>query len=221
VGALRLCVRLQGIHPFQADRQDSHRLVGASAYFLFDPAKREWSRQACTAWVSPGEAAARQPLHRRVGEVTEEAARLTGLLPGTPVVTAAATWPQRNLGRAPTGMAKRTCALAQPPGWASPPPNSRTTRISRCGAEPPAPQKWVIAGEMETGGGAPDVVPRYALREPVRASGGRAIHLRDDQQLAKSLEPAQISCSSSRALRRGGALSCWTIIRPGWDSPWG
>jgi xylulokinase len=130
--------------------------VGASAYFLFDPHKKTWSPQACDLLGIPLEKLPpTYPCTQIIGEVSEEAARLTGLLPGTPVVNGAGdvSSAQSGAGANRNGKAHLCIGTAtwvgisastfrndpQKPFW---------------GLSHIHPDKWVIAGEMETGGGA-------------------------------------------------------------------
>ncbi len=130
--------------------------VGASAYFLFDPHKKEWSQEACDLLGIPLEKLPpAYPCVQVIGEVTEDAAKLTGLLPGTPVVNCAGdvSAAQSGAGANQTGKVHMCIGTAtwvgisvdefrndpQKPFW---------------GLSHIHPDKWVIAGEMETGGGA-------------------------------------------------------------------
>ena len=108
--------------------------VGASAYFLFDPYKKVWSQDACRLLgIDQEKLPPAYPCTQIIGEVTEEAARLTGLLPGPRWLTAPAMSPPPNPARAPTAPARPICVLALPHGSASPLTSSRTTPISPSG----------------------------------------------------------------------------------------
>jgi xylulokinase len=130
--------------------------VGASAYFLFDPARRVWSKEACDRLGIPLEKLPpARPCTEVIGEITPEAARLTGLLPGTPVINcggdvAAA---QSGAGANQEGKAHLCIGTAT---WVG-----VSTSTFKNDPEKPLwglshlhPGKYVIAGEMETGGGA-------------------------------------------------------------------
>lgn len=129
---------------------------GASVYFLFDPYKKTWSREACALLGIPlDKLPPAFPCTEVIGEVTEEAARLTGLSPGTPVVVCAGdvAVAQSGSGANRDGKAHLCVGTATWIGLSS----SRFIND----AEKPFwalshidPGKWVIAGEMETGGGA-------------------------------------------------------------------
>jgi xylulokinase len=130
--------------------------VGASAYFLFDPHKKVWSPEACRLLgIDLEKLPPAYPCTQVIGEVTEDAARLTGLLPGTPVVNGAGdvSAAQSGAGANRTGKAHLCIGTAT---WVG-----ISASTFRNDPEKPFwglshihPQKWVIAGEMETGGGA-------------------------------------------------------------------
>jgi xylulokinase len=129
---------------------------GASVYFLFDPHTKTWSQPACDRLGIPLEKLPdAHPCTQVIGQVTPQAAQQTGLLAGTHVVICAG-----DVGVAQTGSGANADGAAhlcvgtatwiglsvshfrndpQKPFWA-------LNHID--------PQKWVIAGEMETGGGA-------------------------------------------------------------------
>jgi xylulokinase len=129
---------------------------GASVYFLFDPHKKVWSRPACERLGIPSEMLPdAYPCTAVVGEVTPQAARLTGLASGTPVVNCAGDVAVAQTGSGANGDGKahlcigtatwigvsssRFCNDPLKPFWA-------LSHID--------PRKWIISGEMETGGGA-------------------------------------------------------------------
>jgi xylulokinase len=165
--------------------------VGASAYFLFDPVRREWSREACARLGIPQEKLPpASPCTDVIGEVTEEAARLTGLLPGTPVVNcggdvAAA---QSGAGANRDGKAHLCIGTAT---WVG-----ISTSEFKNDPEKPLwglshlhPQKWVIAGEMETGGGALMWFRDTLFESQSGQAGGELSTYEMISKLAKSLEP--------------------------------
>jgi xylulokinase len=129
---------------------------GASVFFLFDPFKKVWSKEACDRLGIPTSLLPDTfPCTEVIGEVTSEAALLTGLMPGTPVVNCAGdvAVAQTGSGANADGRAHMCIGTAtwvgvssstfhndpQKPFWA-------LNHID--------PKKWIIAGEMETGGGA-------------------------------------------------------------------
>ncbi len=129
---------------------------GASVYFLFDPIQKCWSQDACRRLGIPVEMLPEPfPCTEVIGEVTEPAARLTGLLPGTPVVICAGdvAVAQTGSGANADGKAHLCVGTAT---WIG-----LSTSHFRNNPDTPFwalnhidPKKWIIAGEMETGGGA-------------------------------------------------------------------
>jgi len=129
---------------------------GASSYFLFDPHARRWSPEACRALEIPLEMLPPAfPCTALVGEVTEEAGRQTGLLPGTPVVACAGdvAAAQSGAGASTAGKAHLCVGTAT---WVGVSTDHFTNDPRRpfWGLSHIDPDKWIIAGEMETGGGA-------------------------------------------------------------------
>ncbi len=130
--------------------------VGASFYFLFDPHTRRWSEAVCERLGIPiDRLPAALPSAEVIGAVTPAAARLTGLLPGTPVVNGSGdvSAAQTGAGANRDGAAHLCIGTAT---WLG-----ISTSQFRNHPEKPFwglshihPQKWVIAAEMETGGGA-------------------------------------------------------------------
>ncbi len=129
---------------------------GASVYFLFDPHKKSWSKLACRRLGIPVEKLpAAYPCTQVIGEVTEEAGKRIGLNPGTPVVICAGdvAVAQSGSGSNANGRAHLCIGTAT---WIGVSSNKFMNDYSR-----PFwilnhidPEKWIIAGEMETGGGA-------------------------------------------------------------------
>jgi xylulokinase len=130
--------------------------VGASAYFLFDPQRRTWSQEACRLLdIDMAKLPPAFPCTQIIGEVTEEAARLTGLLPGTPVVNGAGdvSAAQSGAGANQDGKAHLCIGTATWVGLSV--STFRNDPLKPFwGLSHIDPHKWVIAGEMETGGGA-------------------------------------------------------------------
>jgi xylulokinase len=129
---------------------------GASVYFLFDPYNKTWSQEACKRLGIPLEMLPETyPCTSIVGEVTESAAALTGLLPGTPVVICAGdvAVAQTGSGANADGKAHLCIGTATWVGLS-------TSQFRNDPTKPfwalnhIDPHKWIIAGEMETGGGA-------------------------------------------------------------------
>jgi len=130
--------------------------VGASAMFLFNPHKRAWSREACARLgIPPEKLPPAYPCTQVIGEVTPEAAALMGLKPGTPVVICAGdvAVAQSGAGANRDGKVHLCIGTAT---WVG-----VSTTTFRNDPEKPFwtlshidPKKYIIAGEMETGGGA-------------------------------------------------------------------
>jgi xylulokinase len=129
---------------------------GASVYFLFDPVTKKWSEAACQRLGIPVEMLPDAfPCTDVIGEVTPEAARVTGLAAGTPVVLCAGdvAVAQSGSGANAAGKAHLSIGTATWVGLSS------ATFINDpvkpfWGLNHIDPDKFIIAGEMETGGGA-------------------------------------------------------------------
>ena len=129
---------------------------GASATFLFDPHARRWSEEACAALDIPLERLPPAfPCTAVIGEVTQEAARQTGLAPGTPVVACAGdvAVAQSGAGASAAGKVHLCVGTATWVGVSTDrftnDPHKPFWGLSHIDSD-----KWIIAGEMETGGGA-------------------------------------------------------------------
>lgn len=130
--------------------------VGASAYFLFDPQHKRWSQEVCQRLGIPLEKLPPAlPCAEVIGEVSAAAAKLTGLKPGTPVVNGAGdvSAAQTGAGANRDGKAHLCIGTAT---WVGVSTSTFRNHPSKpfWGLSHIHPQKWVIAGEMETGGGA-------------------------------------------------------------------
>jgi xylulokinase len=165
---------------------------GASVYFLFDPHKKAWSEEACSRLGIPVAMLPEAfPCTQVIGEVTPEAAQLTGLLPGTPVVICAGdvAVAQTGSGANRDGAAHLCVGTATWVGLSSSQfrndPEKPFWALSHID-----PHKWIIAGEMETGGGAlmwfRDALCSEEARQ-ARESGKSTYELIND--LAASVEP--------------------------------
>ena len=129
---------------------------GASVYFLFDPHRKVWSEPVCRRLGIPIEMLPPAfPCTDVIGEVTPEAAKSTGLLPGTPVVLCAGdvAVAQSGSGANADGKAHLCIGTATWVGLSSSAfvndPDKPFWALNHID-----PAKWIIAGEMETGGGA-------------------------------------------------------------------
>jgi xylulokinase len=129
---------------------------GASVYFLFDPQRRAWSREACDELGIPiDKLPEAHPCTEVIGVVTPEAAEHTGLAPGTPVVVCAGDVAVAQTGSGANAAGKAHLCV----GTATWLGVSSTTFVNNphrplWGLSHIDPSKWIIAGEMETGGGA-------------------------------------------------------------------
>jgi xylulokinase len=130
--------------------------VGASVYFLFNPYTRQWSEEVCRTLGIPMEKLPNAyPCTEVIGEITIEAAQQTGLLPGTPVVICAGDVAVAQSGAGANREGKVHLCIGTAT-WIG-----VSTSSFRNDPEKPFwglnhidPQKYIIAGEMETGGGA-------------------------------------------------------------------
>jgi xylulokinase len=129
---------------------------GASVFFLFDPYKKAWSEEVCKALGIPIEQLPPAfPCTHVMGEVTPQAAAETGLAPGTPVVICAGdvAVAQSGAGANQAGKAHLSIGTASWVGLSSKvfhnDPGKPFWALNHID-----PDKWIIAGEMETGGGA-------------------------------------------------------------------
>ena len=130
--------------------------VGASVYFLFDPATRTWSPEVCRALDIPIERLPPAfPCTEVIGEITPQAARQTGLKAGTPVVICAGDVAAAQSGAGANREGKVHLCIGTAT-WIG--VSSTTFRNDPVkpfwGLNHMDPHKYIIAGEMETGGGA-------------------------------------------------------------------
>jgi xylulokinase len=130
--------------------------VGASVYFLFNPYTKQWSQEVCNALGIPIEKLPQAyPCTEIIGEITGEAARQTGLVAGTPVVICAGDVAAAQCGAGANQEGKVHLCIGTAT-WIG-----VSTSTFRNNPEKPFwglnhidPDKYIIAGEMETGGGA-------------------------------------------------------------------
>jgi len=129
---------------------------GASVFFLFDPYEKAWDRTVCERLGIPVEKLPpTYPPTQVVGEVTAAAAAETGLAAGTPVVICAGdvAVAQSGSGANRDGKAHLCIGTATWVGVSSATlrndPGTPFWALNHID-----PGKWVIAGEMESGGGA-------------------------------------------------------------------
>ena len=129
---------------------------GASVFFLFDPKKKAWSLPVSDALNIPIEMLPEAyPCTEVIGEVTQSAARQTGLAAGTPVVICAGdvATAQIGSGALSPGIADLSIGTATWVGVTSDTivnhPDKPLWFLSHVDDD-----YWILAGEMETGGGA-------------------------------------------------------------------
>jgi xylulokinase len=129
---------------------------GASVYFLFDPQRKAWSEAACLRLGIPVEMLPdAYPCTQVIGEVTPQAAQATGLLAGTPVVICAGdvAVAQSGSGANAVGKAHLSVGTATWVGLSIAPFVNDPVKPF-WGLNHIDPSRWILAGEMETGGGA-------------------------------------------------------------------
>ncbi len=165
---------------------------GASVYFLFDPIRKTWSEPACQRLGIPlGMLPEAYACTSVIGEVTNAAAAQTGLLPGTPVVICAGDVAVAQTGSGANADGKAHLCIGTAT-WIG-------LSVSQFRNDPVKPfwalnhidpRKWIIAGEMETGGGAlmwlRDTFFQHETQQ-ARLQGRSSYELLG--QLAQSVEP--------------------------------
>jgi xylulokinase len=130
--------------------------VGASVYFLFDPIKKCWSKEVCDALGIPIEKLPPAfPCTDIIGSITEQAAKETGLVEGTPVVICAGDVAVAQSGAGANQDNKVHLCIGTATWVGVSTSTFRNDPIKPlwglCHIDP---NKYIIAGEMETGGGA-------------------------------------------------------------------
>jgi xylulokinase len=152
--------------------------VGASVYFLFNPVTKKWSEEVCQELGIPIEKLPPAfPCTDVIGGITPEAAQETGLLAGTPVVICAGDVAVAQAGAGANREGKVHICIGTAT-WVG-----ISTATFRNNPEKPFwglnhidPRKYIIAGEMETGGGAlmwfRDVLCQEEQRQA--ATGGKS-----------------------------------------------
>lgn len=165
---------------------------GASVYFLFDPQRKAWSEPACKRLGIPMEMLPdAYPCTEVIGEVTSQAAEITGLRAGTPVVICAGdvAVAQSGSGASAVGKAHLSVGTATWIGL------SIAAFINDpikpfWGLNHIDPARWILAGEMETGGGAlmwfRDV---FCQEEARKAEGAGLSTYQVLSQMVDSVEP--------------------------------
>jgi xylulokinase len=130
--------------------------VGASVYFLFDPITKQWSQEVCQKLGIPiGKLPPAFPCTEVIGEVTPQAARQTGLRAGTPVVICAGDVAVAQSGAGANQEGKVHLCIGTATWIGVSTSTFRNDPIKPFwGLNHIDPHKYIIAGEMETGGGA-------------------------------------------------------------------
>lgn len=130
--------------------------VGASAYFLFDPYKKKWSEEVCRKLGIPIEKLPpAHPCTEVIGEITPQAARQTGLKAGTPVVICAGDVAVAQAGAGANQEGKVHLCIGTATWIGVSTATFRNDPVKPFwGLNHIDPAKYIIAGEMETGGGA-------------------------------------------------------------------
>jgi xylulokinase len=129
---------------------------GASVFFLFDPHSKEWSSEACDRLGIPMERLPEaRPCTDLVGQITAKAAKETGLASGTPVVACAGDVAVAQTGSGANAAGKAHLCIGTAT-WVGVSSERFVNNPERpfWGLNHIDPSKWIIAGEMETGGGA-------------------------------------------------------------------
>ena len=129
---------------------------GASMYFLFDPRTRMWCDEVCQVLGIPRERLPEtRPCVDVIGEVQPHAADEMGLRPGTPVVVGAGDLGVAQVGVGAVGTGKVNLCVSTAT-WIA----VSSDRFVNDPERPfwilshVDPQKWIVSGEMETGGGS-------------------------------------------------------------------
>lgn len=130
--------------------------VGASVYFLFDPYTKKWSEEVCQKLGIPIEKLPPAfPCTEVIGEITPEAAKQTGLKAGTPVVICAGDVAVAQSGAGANREGKVHLCIGTATWIGVSTTTFRNDPIKPFwGLNHIDPKKYIIAGEMETGGGA-------------------------------------------------------------------
>ena len=130
--------------------------VGASAYFLFNPYTKKWSEEVCKELGIPlGMLPPAYPATDVIGKITPEAARETGLKPGTPVVICAGDVAVAQSGAGANQEGKVHLCIGTATWIGISTSTFRNDPVKPFwGLNHIDPKKYIVAGEMETGGGA-------------------------------------------------------------------
>ncbi|PWB51484.1 MAG: hypothetical protein C3F13_13660 [Anaerolineales bacterium] len=130
--------------------------VGASVYFLFDPYTKQWSKEVCHQLGIPVEKLPpAYPCTTVIGEITAQADAETGLEQGTPVVICAGDVAVAQSGAGANQEGKVHLCIGTATWIGVSTSTFRNDPVKPFwGLNHIDPNKYIIAGEMETGGGA-------------------------------------------------------------------
>jgi sugar (pentulose or hexulose) kinase len=196
---------------------------GASTFFLFNPQTKTWDEEVCARLGIPVEKLPPAfPSTQVIGEVTPQAAEQTGLRAGTPVVICAGdvAVAQSGSGANQEGKAHLCIGTAT---WVG--VSSKTLRND---PEKPFwalnhidPDKWIIAGEMETGGPCSGTATFLAQRKPARQRNEAFPPTRSLTSWRLARRQAATTSSSLPGFQ-ANVLRCSTTTPAAgsWGSPW-
>jgi len=130
--------------------------AGASAFRLVDPATGDWAPDRCRRiGTDVGRMPPIRPADAVIGHLTTEAARLTGLRAGTPVVTGAGDVPASQIGAGATGPGDTHLSLGTAVYFGITSPRHLADPGRRLGPlRHVVPGEWVLWLEVATGGAA-------------------------------------------------------------------
>jgi xylulokinase len=130
--------------------------AGASAFRLVDPATGDWDADRCfMAGVDPSRLPPIVAAYHVAGTLTPEAARSTGLLPGTPVVAGAGDVPASQIGSGATGLGEAHLSLGTAVYFGIVTDHEVVDPARQLGPlRHVAPPGWLLWLEVATGGAA-------------------------------------------------------------------
>lgn len=128
---------------------------GASTYFLFDPYQRTWSREACQAVGIPTRILPDiySPT-KMIGSITKQAAERTKLKEGTPVVLGLGDVGAAQIGSGAVADGEAHLCIGTAT-WVGLSSEQLINNLEQkfWALHHVVPNRWIVAGEMETGGG--------------------------------------------------------------------
>jgi xylulokinase len=182
--------------------------VGASVYFLYDPHTRKWSEEVCSKLDIPLEKLPPIfPCTEVIGEITPETAKQTGLNPGTPVVICAGDVAVAQTGAGANREGKVHLCVGTATWVGVSTSTFRNDPVKPFwGLNHIDPDKYIIAGEMETGGGALMWFRDSLCQEEKRLAV-------ESGQSSYTLLSAMAESVPAGPGFRANAPRCWTIMR--------